>query len=272
MNKSQESDTDSTDSSSVINLVDSEVKVIYFRESDMKQKTKKPTPVKEKSQEWNLNASKAPVLCPLLHCRHPLRSREILSHCINDHKIKLYKASPQQKQVLNVTDLDFIFNQVVCLGILAYDGPHPSLSFSSETISNILLPLKFKEFVNHIPVLVLGMRTNVVDLLTPRSDYSSCSSIQTPEERSPVNDVVLIWLATSPAAACLYAQISAVSHNSLFSYSMTVKTRPLETVDEKIESVREEHCLRLNHTCLRQLSTSVQQSFKLEIQFHAIET
>lgn len=251
--------------SSFIDLDEPQVKVIYFRDlKDMKKPQEHKSDVKPRTTVTQ-SCSKAPVVCPIEKCGRPLRSREILSHAVIDHKVLVFSTGEHVKTYLSVNEQDLEFNRTTFLGVLAYNGPCKSQSFISGANSNVSLPSKYKMYSSHLPILVLGRRTNIVDLFNQHCNLESCSSLQTPVERNPRNDVVLIWLATSPSGAFLYAELTATSATNPFSYGVTVKTRILETVEEASDQIKEDHCLRLNHGCLQRLTSSFKNSFNLEV-------
>lgn len=246
-----------------LSLADPTVEVIYFRDSNGMQQSKQSS-VKQNEQPHQFY-SRAPVFCPIKNCKHPLRSREVMSHFFNMHKIEVTHTQPQQKTTLVVNDADFIYNQTICLGVLAYKGLHQFSSFTTESPSNISLPSCLKAYADHLPVLILGRRTNIVDLLYETKTDGSFDSLRTPVERKANNDIVLIWFTTVPVGVTVYGEVAASNLNSAAFYGMTLKVKPLKTVEEEQVQFREADCLRLSYGWLKQLTNSFKNSFKLEM-------
>lgn len=233
------------------------------------------------SREKNLNnipstqscaykVSKAPISCPIRNCGRIMGVREVLSHFLNYHKQKdTFEIQPikANKKCILVFDYD-VFKDVgenICLGILAYEGVADlKPAASGICMSSVSLPKKYAGLSDDLPILIMGCKTHASVLISDIDKASRLSKIS--EINEDTENIIFIWLASTPTTKPLYATLNAKNKDFSISRGTNVTIRPF-TKQQIIEDLARNSpdYLLLNYGSCKKLTYNFQEPIELEI-------
>jgi Domain of unknown function (DUF4729) len=214
--------------------------------------------------------SRSPVKCPASDCMDTVAISSILSHFVSDHAhVSIKPIEDRTRVILEFSESDLAFGENVCLGVLLYAGACNASRPGKIGLSlqNAFLPDSYKGYVNHLPILIMGCKTNLAAL---SGDQTEVERLQ--QRNDPALEIVLLWLASSETTKPIYATMTVFDLPMNFSHSRVMKTRDLKTTQTPI-AILAEGCdhLRLGRADLNALAKNDTNSISMEVLMEEFE-
>lgn len=219
------------------------------------------------TQSCAYKVSKAPVSCPIKNCGRIMGVREVLSHFLNYHKqnhtFEIQSIKANRKCIL-VFDYN-VFKDVgenICLGILAYEGvANLKPAVSGLCMSSVSLPKKYAGLSDDLPILIMGCKTHASVLISDQNQSSNTSELNDDTE-----NIIFIWLASTPTTKPIYASLNATNKDFSITRGTNVTIRPF-TEQQNIHDLAMDSpdYLFLNYGSSSMLTNEFQEPIELEI-------
>lgn len=178
------------------------------------------------------STSLAPFKCPLTKCDVIISESTVLSHFIihhqrDDDSVDFQEIKEREKKSLMVDKKYFKFGKCICLGLLTYFSPNITIGDHL----NSLLTAATTNLESHLPILIMGYKTNYSELLESSGNKT---------ERNPAYDVTLLWLATIETDKPIYATVTVYNEDQNVSLSSIMKVRSFKQTQDPIEIFRDD--------------------------------
>lgn len=193
--------------------------------------------------------SLGPFKCPLTTCDENTSSSLLLTHFMTSHHhdggsigLKEIQENEKVSLLVSVTDEEYLaYDKNICLGILVYKMPRYKQS-------NGMLADGFKEFTEHVPILIMTSRCNYVKMMDDETDFID-----------PDADFLAVWLAMPDVASDqkLFATLTIHNDECTKSMSSLVQVRKASDPQDVQDFIDEgSDFLVINSGFLKKVSTS----------------
>jgi Domain of unknown function (DUF4729) len=214
--------------------------------------------------------SRSPVKCPASDCLDTVAISSILSHFVSDHAhVNIKPIEDRTRSILEFGENVFTFGENVCLGVLLYAGANNETRPGKIGLSlqNAFLPDNYKSYVNHLPILIMGCKTNLAAL---SGDEAEVERLQ--QRNDPNLEIVLLWLTSSETTKPIYATMTVFDQPMNFSHSCVMKMRDLKTPQTPI-AILAEGCdhLRLSRADIDGLAANDTNTISMEVLMEEFE-
>ncbi|XP_065086300.1 uncharacterized protein LOC135708231 [Ochlerotatus camptorhynchus] len=162
-------------------------------------------------------STRNPSKCPIIRCPTVLSETALLDHLLTEHKnIDLKPVEAGEKAVLSFQESIFPHGQPICMGLVLYGGKDErsrptQMGFSQR---NSILSSNNLVYENHFPVLVMGCKTHLTDMLAddeiPAEIYNDiCQRREAAQDGSdPEKDIFVLWLIGPSVTRPVYGDLT----------------------------------------------------------------
>ncbi|XP_001660504.2 uncharacterized protein LOC5572686 [Aedes aegypti] len=155
-----------------------------------------------------------PWKCPIMRCPTMLSDSALLDHLIAEHKcIDLKPVEAGEKALLSFRESIFPYGQPVCMGVLLYGGKG-NQSSPGHSHRNSILSASFAAYEKHLPVLVMGCKTHLTDMLADDEIPSEIYNDICQRRDAALNgsdrdkDIFVLWLIGPSTSRPVYGEVT----------------------------------------------------------------
>ncbi|XP_062552763.1 uncharacterized protein LOC134217931 [Armigeres subalbatus] len=155
--------------------------------------------------------------CPIILCPTVLTETTLLDHLVSEHKnIDIKSVNDGEKAQLSFRESIFPYGQPVCMGLLLYGGKGTHLRPVQTGLAhrNSILSASCAAFEKHLPVMVMGCKTHLTDMLEdddipPEMFNDICQEREAAQDGSdPEQDIFVLWLIAPSTTRPVYGDLT----------------------------------------------------------------
>ncbi|KXJ76010.1 hypothetical protein RP20_CCG010494 [Aedes albopictus] len=155
--------------------------------------------------------------CPISQCQIMLTETALLDHLLSEHKgLDLKSVEAGEKAFLSFRESIFPYGQPVCMGVLLYGGKGTRARPAQTGLvhRNSILSASYASYEKHLPVLVMGCKTHLTDMLAddeiPSEIYNDiCQRRDAAQDGSDQEkDIFVLWLIGPSTTRPIHGEVT----------------------------------------------------------------